>query len=273
MAPRTAPANVEPWDRRRLLVTLVSVVAAVVLMVAGLGLAIYYAVTADGSAQGQDGASSAPTKIDPAATGRERRDQIAAKPMLEVPSDAARSGTPAASPGESIEMPAATKTGPAGVPSGYPMTPEGAAGQLGAIEMDVMQGMSIPHANEVYRHWALPDGPGAKKWPLTQNVQAFLGSAGQSQTKDTSVTVTTEPAAAQVKGSDGKEWVVACVLLDVRAEITEEARMAYGYCERMQWSGGRWMIAPGSSPAEAPSTWPGSELSQKAGWRTWVEED
>lgn len=271
MASRAAPANVEPWDRRRLLVTLVGVVAAFVLMVSGLGLAIYYAVTADGSAQ--DMALPAPTKVGPDAAEGERRDQIAATPMLEVPTDAALSGTPAATSGEAIEIPPATTTGPAGVPSGYPKTPGGAAGQLAAIEMEVMQGMSIPYTNEVYKRWALPKGVGAKNWPLTQNVQAFLASAGQSQTKDTSVTVTTEPAAAQIKGTDGTDWVVVCVLLDVRAEITQEARMAYGYCERMQWSVGRWMIAPGASPAKAPSTWPGSQLAQQAGWRTWVEAD
>jgi hypothetical protein len=50
-----------------------------------------------------------------------------------------------------------------------------------------------------------------------------------------------------------------------------EARMGYGYCERMQWQNGRWMIAPGPPPAKPPSTWPGSELSIKAGWRSWID--
>jgi hypothetical protein len=66
-------------------------------------------------------------------------------------------------------------------------------------------------------------------------------------------------------------WLVACVLLEIRATITVEARMGYGYCERMQWQHGRWMIAPGPLPATAPSTWPGSELSIKAGWRSWID--
>jgi hypothetical protein len=78
------------------------------------------------------------------------------------------------------------------------------------------------------------------------------------------------PAAAQVKGTDGTGWVLACVLLDMRATITADAAMGYGYCERMQWSAGRWMIAPGTPPVRAPSTWPGSDLSIKAGWRTWA---
>jgi hypothetical protein len=38
----------------------------------------------------------------------------------------------------------------------------------------------------------------------------------------------------------------------------------------MQWHAGRWMVAPGTPPARAPSTWPGSDLSIKAGWRTWA---
>ena len=70
---------------------------------------------------------------------------------------------------------------------------------------------------------------------------------------------------------DGPDWAVACVLFEVRATITVQAQMGYGYCERMQWQNGRWMIAPGASPARAPSTWPGSELSIRAGWRTWVD--
>ena len=84
-------------------------------------------------------------------------------------------------------------------------------------------------------------------------------------------TVIAVPAAGQVKGVDGPDWAVACVLFEVHATITVEAQMGYGYCERMQWHNGRWMIAPGAPPARAPSTWPGSELSIRAGWRTWVD--
>ena len=91
------------------------------------------------------------------------------------------------------------------------------------------------------------------------------------QEKDLSASVVAVPAAGQVKGIDGPDWLVACVLLEIRATITVEARMGYGYCERMQWQHGRWMIAPGTPPATAPSTWPGSELSIKAGWRSWID--
>jgi hypothetical protein len=90
------------------------------------------------------------------------------------------------------------------------------------------------------------------------------------EAKDPGSQVTVEPAAALVKGTDGPDWVTACVLFRVTASYRRGGRVAFGHCERMQWVGGRWMIAPGQPPAPAPSTWPGTELANEAGWRTWV---
>ena len=105
---------------------------------------------------------------------------------------------------------------------------------------------------------------------MTRNVQSFLTTAGgQGNAKDDTVLVAATPAAGQVKGTDGPDWVLACVLLDVRAAIVTDARIGYGHCERMPWHDGRWLIAPGTPPAKAPSTWPGSDLALQAGWRTW----
>jgi hypothetical protein len=106
---------------------------------------------------------------------------------------------------------------------------------------------------------------------MTANVQAFPAAAQMGQGNDILASVVAVPAAGQIKGIDGPDWVVACVLLEVRATISVEAQMGYGYCERMQWQHGRWMIAPGPPPAKAPSTWPASELSIKAGWRSWID--
>ena len=33
------------------------------------------------------------------------------------------------------------------------------------------------------------------------------------------------------------------------------------------------MIASGAPAATAPSTWPGTEIAFKAGWRTWMSDD
>ncbi|WP_270888918.1 hypothetical protein [Pedococcus sp. 5OH_020] len=271
------------WGRPRLLATLAAAVGAALLFVAGLALALYYGLpSADATSTPHSAAWSASPM--PVATGTHSayRDQVAAAPMLQVAPDDARRGGPAAVAGPVIDVPAATSLGPAQVPTGFPRTPEGAVGQLAAIETTVLQGMSIPQANQVYEQWALPGGAGVAGWALTKNVQTFLASAGQGQSKDSTVAVTAIPAAGQVKATDGPDWALACVLLDVRATITVQARMGYGYCERMQWHatptgrgghGGRWMIAPGAPAAAAPSTWPGTDIAFKAGWRTWASSD
>ena len=78
------------------------------------------------------------------------------------------------------------------------------------------------------------------------------------------------PVAAQIKGSDGRDWVLACVLLRLAAVAASSASVAYGHCEPMQWHHDRWQVAPGARPAPAPSTWPGTDLARRAGWRTWL---
>jgi hypothetical protein len=174
-------------------------------------------------------------------------------------------------PGPTMRIPSSTGVGRAGIAAGFPRTPEGAVGQLAAIGTAVLQGMSIPYTNDVYHHWATPGGVGVAEWTMTRNVQAFLDAARMGQETDRAVSVVAIPAAGQVKGVDGPDWAVVCVLFEVRATITVEARIGYGYCERMQWQNRRWMIAPGVPPAQAPSTWPGSDLSIRAGWRSWVD--
>jgi hypothetical protein len=267
-----ADVNAGGWDRRRLLVVLAAVVATAMLLLLGLGYAVYVALTsATGTAKPLQAVTAAPaTAGSQPARGAARRDDIASSPMLAVGPADSRASTPAPVAGPTITIPASTQQGPASVPAGFPRTPEGAAAQLAAIETTVLDGMSIAVANHVYAQWALPGGVGVTGWEITQDVQAFLATAQMGSEKDIASSVVANPAAAQVKGTDGADWVLACVLLEMRATITADARMGYGYCERMQWRDGRWMIAPGTPPARAPSTWPGSDLSNQAGWRTWV---
>jgi hypothetical protein len=264
--------NAGGWDRPRLLVVMACVVAAAMLLLLGLGYAVYFALTsASGTAKPVPAAAAArPAPGPQIARGAARRDEIASAPMLAVGPADSRAATPAAVAGPTITIPASTRQGPASVPAGFPRTPQGAVAQLAAIETTVLDGMSIAAANQVYEQWALPGGVGVPGWEITQDVQAFLATAQMGSEKDMASSVVATPAAAQVKGTDGPGWVLACVLLDMRATITADAAMGYGYCERMQWHAGRWMIAPGTPPARAPSTWPGSDLSIKAGWRTWA---
>lgn len=271
----------EAWSRRRLLGILTGVAVAVVLGLVGLGYAVYFAIgsaatttdTTTGAGPGAGTAARVPEMGDPEqAQGQARRDEIAAAPMLTVAPGDARATVPAAIAAPSISIPPATTSSPVAVPSGFPRTPQGAVGQLAAIEATVLGAMSIPQVGATHEEWVMPGGPGVEQWELTRNVQSFLEAAQMGGEKDLSATVVVTPVAAQVKGVDGPDWVLACVLLDVRATIVTDARMGYGACERMAWNGERWMIAAGSAPAKAPSTWPGSERSTEAGWRTWVEQ-
>jgi hypothetical protein len=259
----------EAWGRIRLLLILGAAVLVVVVLVAGLVLAGTYAVTGPP----QDGGSRSPQRISeklpPAPTGQ---DAIAAAPMLQADWQAALPTAPAAAAGPTMRIPSSTGVGRAGIAAGFPRTPEGAVGQLAAIGTAVLQGMSITYTNDVYHQWAMPGGVGLTEWTMTRNVQAFLDAARMGQQTDRALGVVAIPAAGQVKGVDGPDWAVVCVLFEVRATITVDAQIGYGYCERMQWHNRRWMIAPGVPPAQAPSTWPGSELSIRAGWRTWIDQ-
>jgi hypothetical protein len=242
---------------------------AVVLTLLGATLAAWHAIT--GSAQPNPAATGKPTALP--SDGEPSRDEIAAAAMPSVDPQAAFRPDPATAPSVSIVVPAPTVLdGPAGVPTGFPQTPEGAVGQLAAIEQAVLESMSLPRAREIHTSWVQPGGPGFEQWTLTRNVTSFLTSARQGgDEKDLTTVVSAAPAAALVKGSDGPSWTVACVLLDVQAWIKTESRMGYGLCARMEWVDGRWQVAAGPEPAPAPSAWPGSNAAAAAGWLTWTE--
>ncbi len=258
------------WGKAKLLAILIGAVLAGVLLLLGLVLSVREALVTTGedanggSATGQDRNEWAPT-------GVTRRERLAGAPMLTVEPEAATGGTPSTTPAPAFAVPSPTKTGPGNVATGLPHTPPGALAQLAAIDTTVLQAMSIPATHQIYDQWSHPDASPAGQWSMTRNVQAFLASAQQpGQSKEAGVTVTVRPVAGQVKGSDGKDWVLACVLLDVRVMITAQARVAYGHCEAMTWDADRWVIAPGDAPAPAPSTWPGTDLAHEARWRTWA---
>ena len=274
------------WSRPRLIGILASAVTVAVLMIGGLGYSVWHLLGDTSDSHGSSGdthsadaadIATGQTRVHPGlgepAQGYEHRDEVAAAPMLEVPADAAtpdQDGDQGTGPmvGE-IDIPTGTDPGPANVLTGFPHTPEGAVGQLAQIDVAVLQAMSLPGTAQVHQAWALPGGADASDWRLTGSVAAFLDAAGMSEVKDPTATVTVTPAGGLIKGTDGPDWVVACVLTRVTAIYQQQAQSSFGHCERMQWAGGRWLIAPGTPPSPAPSTWPGTELATEAGWRTW----
>jgi hypothetical protein len=263
--------GIHEWGRSRLLGILATALVAAVVLMLGLVYAIYLAVTGlTGSDAADAGMAAGETSTPGRVQGQAHRDDLAAAPMLEVPEDAMLPADPAQESAPSIEIPAGSTTGPGLVMTGFPHTPEGAIGQLAQIDGAALQAMSLRTAQEIYLTWALPGGVGPQRWWITASVQSFLTASDMGETKDPGSHVTVEPAAALVKGTDGPDWVTTCVLFKVTASYRRDGQVAFGHCERMQWVGGRWMIAPGQPPAPAPSTWPGTELANEAGWRTWV---
>jgi len=257
---RSTTAEITPMSRTGLLAVLGVAAALACLLLYGLGYSLYAAAILPPTLS-QD------PRSDPANSGVSIRDEIAARAMLTVGADAGRIPQVAISQPASVRLPPSTGTGPGNVPAGFPHTAEGAAAQLAAIDAHVLTTMSIPVATDSYDAWALPGGVGATNWNLTRNVQSFLTGAGQQSTsKDLATSIRVTPAAYQIKGTDGPDWVLACVLFDVEATIRDTARMGYGTCERMQWATDRWLIGAGDAPAAAPSTWPGSDLASRAGW-------
>ena len=259
------------WSRGRLLGVLSGSALVVLLLAVGLGYALYLLAdpvgTSDPTSRGvSTGSANRPDQDQVVA----RRDEIAARPMLSVPDSASQPADPSSARAGSIEVPVGQGiTGPALVGTGFPHTPEGAIGQLAQIDVAVLSSMSPQTAREVYSAWALPGGVAAEDWWTATTVDTFMTSSGMGDALGPGVVVTVEPAAALVKGTDGPDWAVVCVLMKVSATYRSQAQASWGHCERMQWVGGRWMIAPGRPPAPAPATWPGSRLAIKAGWKTW----
>ncbi|MCE0485479.1 hypothetical protein [Ornithinimicrobium sediminis] len=280
----TTSQTAEAWGRGRLLAILAGAIGAGLVLLAGLGLFIWEALADDPTdTLARADSSNTVAEQEPvelvldestlAEAGPARREQIADADMPGVEDRRAfREGPVATTIVEPLEVPPAASTGPVGVPTGYPRTPQGAVAQLAAIDVAVIQGMSVPATHEIYRSWSTGEGEPAA-WVMTRNVTDFLTAANQSgQHKESGLVVTATPAAGQVKGTDGDDWVVACVLLELNARLVEEARVAYGHCEAMTWAGERWLIDTTHGVAPAPSTWPGTDLAARAGWRPWASD-
>ena len=259
------------WSRRRLLVMLAGVVVFALVVVIGLVYAVAAAVGPDHLAE----ATRTPERNWPVGSdgvrGEKYRDALAAEPMLAADDDDMQPAPPSLDEPQRIMIGPSTSNGPADVPAGFAHTPQGAVAQLAAIEIAALTPMSVQYARDVYSGWAA-DATLFDRWEIAQSIQAFHASAGTVD-GDGAVSVTASPVGAQVKGTDGPDWVLACVQLDVTTTVVQQTRFGFGHCERMQWNVDRWMIAAGATPAQAPSTWPGSQRSLDAGWQMWVEEE
>jgi len=272
------------WNRGKLVAMLAGAAATGLLVVVGLGLFVFYALhpadsaagkrPAAGQADGQRAAAASVPEVpgsaaSPAAAGsdRVRQDALASAPMPVVdPSEAQPGPVSTRNPGL-IRLPGPTRVGPAGVPTGFPRTPEGALAQLAAIDQAAMQSGSLAGVREVIAEWAAPGGPTQESWSAVEAMASFLDAAGLSSGGSAQLALSVTPMMGMIKGTVGPDFVVPCVNFEFAATMTETVRVAASDCQRMVWDGRRWLIGPGPEPAPAPDVWPGTETAVTVGYK------
>jgi hypothetical protein len=268
------------WSRQKMLALLIGAGLIAVMLVVGIVLALAYAVnphqhpvaqatssTSVGTANGGTGKSERSGAL------TDQRDALADQPMTIVDKDASHPGPVSTNdPGTPIALPAATSTGPAGVPTGFPHTPQGAMAQLAAIDQTALQSGTLAGAREVIRAWALPGGPTASNWSGVWAMAEFFDAAGLSGGGNNQLAIVATPLMGQIKGTVGADFVVPCVDFEIDMTLQQTSRGAVADCQRMVWNGSRWMIGPGSEPAPPPSVWPDTDLAVAVGYRDLRQE-
>jgi hypothetical protein len=270
---RTGLAPAGAASRERLLALLGAAALAGLLVLVGLGLALYSLIRPASPPVPAVGKASSAF---PPATGQEgpripsdrvRRDALAAQLMRAgTAADAQPSVLSTRDPGF-IVLPPSTTAGPVGVPAGFAHTPAGALAQLGAIDTAALESASLVGVRAVIDDWAAPGGPTAATWSGVRAMADFLTAAGLSGGRAPDLALSATPMMGLVKATDGPDWVVACVDFEVDATLARTARVAVADCQRMAWAGNRWVIGPGAEPAPGPSIWPGTDAAIDAGYR------
>jgi len=263
------------WTRQKMLALLAAGAAVTVGLGVGLLLAVVDAVRPgpDSSrAEGLPVAGPAGPQLSGNATtaaegAMSEQDQLAGRPMPAVPESASHPlPLSLADPGPPILLPRSANIGPAGVPTGFPRTPEGALAQLAAIDTAALSSASLPGVRAVIAGWAVPGGPSPTSWSGVRAMAGLLNAAevtgGPGQ-----LAVVATPSMGVVKGTVGPDFTVVCVDFAIAVTVNTTARGAIADCQRMVWSGGRWMIGAGAEPADPPSVWPGSDLALQVGYR------
>ena len=282
----------EVWSRRKMLALLAAAAAVTVLLGVGLVLAVINAAqpapggaAAAARAAGPPASQSAPAgaapKGDPGQAGAGTAaaatatasaaaafEELAGRPMLAVPASASHpSAVSVRDPGPPIVLPPATGVGPAGVPTGFGHSPQGALAQLAAIDRVALSSASLAGVRAVITGWAVPGGPDASTWTGVQAMAGLLTATGLPGGGSGQLAVVATPLMGLLKGSVGPDLVVPCVDFEVDVTVSSTARGAVADCQRMVWTGGRWMIGVGPEPAVAPSVWPDSDLAVQVGYR------
>jgi hypothetical protein len=242
----------DEWSRCRLQVLLAVAVAVIAAVVIGIVWSVIELVQSDhGSARAENAESATaeqawgyPT-VDGAQPGALSRGWIGA-----------------------IHIPQPRSLGRAQVATGFPKSTEGALAQLIAIDRRAIESGSVVTTQDVIAAWAAPGGPTRYSWSGVAAVQSMLESAGLPANGSTELAIELAPAMGFVQ--DETPTVCLDFILSVTVRGGEPARIAVADCQRMTWTGDRWVIAGGDEAAPTPSLWPGSQASYDAGYQ-WLE--
>lgn len=196
---------------------------------------------------------------------------LAQRPMTALPVQAAQpQPLTTDSAGPPIPVPTPDVTRGQWITSGFPGTPEGALGQLTALQQGGLLGGDPAVYAQAYRTMAAPGAPPPEQTGSVRLLRAFRTHAGLPPTgADAGLTVTFQPTHGQIKGTtDGGRFVVACVLGQLSVDYQGNTVTAgFGDCQGVRYVQGKWRIAPIPLPATAPSAWPGSAAAVQAGYR------
>ncbi|MEU7529290.1 hypothetical protein AB0A74_26430 [Saccharothrix sp. NPDC042600] len=249
-------------------------VAAFVLIGGAVAVVVSHNVTAPTSAA-PPAADTTPTAPGPTSRqGTAEEHALATRRMLALPAQAAQpQALTAWTAGPPIEVPKPTTTADRWVPEGFPATPEGALGQLKALNQTTMSAADPEVYARGYRETAEPGAPDPSTTGLTSLLTSLRSRAQLPERGPVAgLTATYDITHGQIKGiaSNGR-YVVACVLGQFSVSINGNVvSRGVGDCQAMRWTGTQWRIASGPLAAPAPSAWPGSPDAVKAGYRELV---
>jgi hypothetical protein len=256
--------------RRRAATRLATVMVVLVALAALVtALVIARTVTAPPSASSQP-PDPAPVPAEPG-WDITAEAELAEHPMLTLPVEAAQPRElTTQSAGLDLTLPAPSTVVGRWIQDGFPQTPEGALAQLKVLNETGARGGDPTTYARAYTDTALPGAPTVAESGLHTVLSRFRNRAGipAGQPKP-GLTVTYDVTHGLIKGStDGGRYVVVCTLGQLTFDLQgTSTSFGVGDCQAMRWTGTAWRISPGARAAYAPSAWPGSLDSVKAGYR------
>lgn len=260
--PRRAPAS---WTSRRLFAVLAA--SGLLLVAAVVGTTIAFIPEASRPRPEVSRSPSAPGSPATVSFAASLEDALAAAPLPPVSMKDAEPGALSDSAPAPLDLPGATGTGAEGVPTGFAHTPVGALAQLAAIDGAAIESGSLPGARAVVTGWAVQGAPATQAWSQVEDMAHLLTGLGLSDTGSPELGIELTPAMGLVKGSVGPDYAVVCVDAVLAVTYQRLVRIAVADCQRMAWSGDRWLLAAGTPPAPAPAVWPGTVKSFAVGYR------